>query len=92
MIDEGYIKYQCHWQNIPAIASEEIIELNNWRDRLYQLNLIGEYDNGIGFGNLSKRLPNSRELIISGTQTEELLTWKRNTTQKWLIMTGSKIM
>ena len=69
MIDEGYIKYQCDWQNETAIAKSDIIELNPWRDRLYQLGLIGEYDNGIGFGNLSIRLPNSSQLIISGTQT-----------------------
>ena len=33
------------------------------------MGLIGEYDNGIGFGNLSIRLPHSQQLIISGTQT-----------------------
>ncbi len=69
MIDEGYIKYQCHWQQKSAIAETDIKELNLWRNRLYQLDLIGEYDNGIGFGNLSIRLTNSKELIISGTQT-----------------------
>ena len=69
MIDEGYIKYQCYWTKAETIASDEIIELNQWRDRLYQLGLIGEYDNGIGFGNLSVRLPQSDRLIISGTQT-----------------------
>ena len=74
MIDEGYIKYQCHWQRDSAIAESDIIELNFWRDRLYQLGLIGEYDNGIGFGNLSIRLPNSDQLIISGTQTGGIST------------------
>ena len=69
MIDEGYIKYECHWQKLPAIAESDIQELNPWRNRLYQLALIGEYDNGIGFGNLSLRIPNSHQLIISGTQT-----------------------
>ncbi len=69
MIDEGYIKYQCHWHPEPAIAKADIIELNQWRNQLYQLGLIGEYENGIGFGNLSIRLGNSSQLIISGTQT-----------------------
>lgn len=69
MIDEGYIKYQCFWQSVPAIAPAEIVELNQWRTKLYQLGLIGEYDNGIGFGNISIRLCGSSELIISGTQT-----------------------
>ncbi|MFM2313342.1 MAG: hypothetical protein RLZZ04_2618 [Cyanobacteriota bacterium] len=69
MIDEGYIKYQCHWSQIDAIAESDIKELNSWRQQLYQLGLIGEYDNGIGFGNLSIRLPQQKQLIISGTQT-----------------------
>ena len=69
MIDEGYIKYRCYWDKVSSITEADITELNSWRDRLYQLGLIGEYDNGIGFGNLSIRLPHSRQLIISGTQT-----------------------
>ena len=69
MIDEGYIKYQCHWNKINAIAQADISELNKWRSKLYNLGLIGEYDNGIGFGNLSIRIPKSNNLIISGTQT-----------------------
>jgi L-ribulose-5-phosphate 4-epimerase len=69
MIDEGYIKYHCHWSQIDAIAESDIQELNSWRKQLYQLGLIGEYDNGIGFGNLSIRLPQKKQLIISGTQT-----------------------
>ena len=67
--DEGYIKYQCHWKKISTIEEKDIIQLNQWRDRLYGLNLIGRYDNGIGFGNLSIRLDNSQHIIISGTQT-----------------------
>lgn len=69
MIDEGYIKYRCYWQETPAIAETDITELNLWRNQLYKLGLIGEYPNGIGFGNLSIRIPHSSELIVSGTQT-----------------------
>lgn len=69
MIDEGYIKYRCYWQNQSSLVEEDIIELNQCRLRLYHLGLIGQYDNGIGFGNLSIRLPQPRHLIISGTQT-----------------------
>jgi ribulose-5-phosphate 4-epimerase/fuculose-1-phosphate aldolase len=69
MIDEGYIKYQCHWEQVAAIAESDIGELNFWRQQLYDLGLIGEYDNGIGFGNLSIRIPDSAQLIISGTHT-----------------------
>ena len=69
MIDEGYIKYQCHWQNQPSLVKADILELNQCRLKLYTLGLIGQYENGIGFGNLSVSLPQPRHLIISGTQT-----------------------
>ena len=75
IIDEGYIKYQCHWIEKPSVSEAEIKELNQWRVKLYQLGLIGQYDNGIGFGNISIRKPQSDRqntdyrFIISGTQT-----------------------
>ena len=69
MIDEGYIKYQCTWHKISTISDQDICELNQYRHQLYQLKLIGEYENGIGFGNLSQRVPGTSDLIISGTQT-----------------------
>jgi L-ribulose-5-phosphate 4-epimerase len=69
MIDEGYVKYNCTW--IPGLPLDKslIIELNYWRNRLYQLGLIGQYENGIGFGNVSMRGNCEREIIISGTNT-----------------------
>ncbi len=69
MKDEGYIKYQCHWIEKPSVSEAEILELNQWRAKLYQLGLIGQYDNGIGFGNISIRDSQSDRFIISGTQT-----------------------
>ena len=59
MLDEGYIKYRCHWVNTPSVTAAEIVELNQCRQQLYQLGLIGQYDNGIGFGNLSIRVPST---------------------------------
>lgn len=68
MIDEGYIKYCCDWVVESAIAPTEIIELTRYRNALYQLNLIGEYPSGIGFGNLSQRIPvSSTSLPVSST-------------------------
>ena len=55
MIDEGTIKYRCDWERIDVIRPEEIAELTRYRDALHRLNLIGQYPNGIGFGNLSRR-------------------------------------
>ncbi len=63
MIDEGYIKYRCEWIQANAMSSEggavlphSIADLTAYRNALHQLNFIGEYPNGIGFGNLSQRI------------------------------------
>ena len=69
MIDEGYVKYNCTWIPDRPLASSEIAELNYWRNRLYRLGLIGQYDNGIGFGNVSKRGKIDKEIIISVPNT-----------------------
>jgi L-ribulose-5-phosphate 4-epimerase len=73
MFDEGYVKYQCNWIDAPPFSVDVIQELNRWRDKLYRLGLIGQYDNGIGFGNLSIRCQQERNcFIISGTKTGSL--------------------
>ena len=69
MIDEGYIKYHCQWIEESPQPLENLADLNQWRDQCYQLGLIGQYENGIGFGNLSIRQGKSNNFIISGTQT-----------------------
>jgi L-ribulose-5-phosphate 4-epimerase len=69
MIDEGYVKYQCEWILQDPLTPNEIGELNQWRQKLYQLGLIGEYENGIGFGNISIRCNQSEQFIITGTKT-----------------------
>ena len=77
-IDEGVIKYRCHWEKTAAVQSSEVTELTRYRDALHQLNLIAEYSDGIGFGNLSQRyrpgLCDRPQFIISGTQTGHLPT------------------
>ncbi len=98
MIDEGYVKYQCYWENKPTVFAQDIRQLNPWRDRLYSLGLIGQYPEGIGFGNLSIRCQNFREFIISGTKTGGLqqLSEKHytkvidyNWQENWLICQGT---
>ncbi|MGB3300145.1 MAG: class II aldolase/adducin family protein [Phormidesmis sp.] len=94
MIDEGYIKYRCQWIKaedplapfLPDTAPHLITELSAYRNALHQLDLIGEYPNGIGFGNLSQRLSqrlpsaqrsapsSSPAFVITGTQTGRLTT------------------
>ena len=72
MIDEGYIKYQCNWIVSAPVNTDDIKELNQWREKLYKLGFLGEYDNGIGFGNISIRYSEPGQFIISGTQTGNL--------------------
>ncbi|MEO1353437.1 MAG: class II aldolase/adducin family protein [Cyanobacteria bacterium J06635_15] len=73
MIDEGYIKYQCHWVQTSALPQSQVSDLTHYRDRLHGLGLIGQYPNGIGFGNVSQRVsPQSSTFMISGTQTGHL--------------------
>lgn len=68
MGETGVIKFNCNWIKEDPMSNELITDLNNWRDRLYKLGLIGVYKNGIGYGNISKRF-NKNQFIISGTAT-----------------------
>lgn len=55
-MDEGYIKFNADWENIPIdIPKEQFRALEGWRTKLYRLGLIGMYRNGIGYGNISSR-------------------------------------
>lgn len=76
-MDEGYIKFNCDWIKAGPIDSNLIQELNVWRDTLYKLGLIGVYNNGIGFGNLSFRIENN-SFLISGSATGNLKKLNEN--------------
>jgi methylthioribose-1-phosphate isomerase len=65
--DEGYVKFNSEWIEKDNLDLETVEKLNEWRSKLYSLGLIGMYDNGIGFGNISERFGN--DFIISGTAT-----------------------
>ncbi|MEG3934609.1 class II aldolase/adducin family protein [Microcoleus sp. T3_B1] len=73
-MDEGVVKYRCDWEEADPVAARNIADLMDWRDRLHAWGLIGVYENGIGFGNVSVRLGNSGQFVISGTQTAHLKT------------------
>lgn len=66
-IDEGTIKFNCQWIKQPlSIAVPD--ELLTWRDQMYNLKLIGYYEDvNIGYGNISIKTPQG--ILISGTQT-----------------------
>jgi L-ribulose-5-phosphate 4-epimerase len=72
---EGYIKFNCLLkEEISGLSDENFLLLNNWRNKLYQLGLIGCYPGDIGYGNISIR--SGKEFIITGTATgcrEELV-------------------
>ncbi len=76
-MDEGCIKFNCQWEKAGPVSHEHIREINAWRDKLYALGLIGQYPDGIGFGNISIRA-GKREFIITGTATGGLKKLSEN--------------
>ncbi|MEM1326368.1 MAG: class II aldolase/adducin family protein [Bacteroidota bacterium] len=69
MIDEGYIKFQASWEQTTPLPDAAIRELNNFRQLMYDHQLIGAYNNGIGFGNISQRIGDSDQFYITGSAT-----------------------
>lgn len=69
MIDEGYIKFSANWEKTGALPPQAVAELNTYRQHLYRLGLIGAYENGIGFGNISCRASEGGLFYISGSKT-----------------------
>ncbi len=67
--DEGYVKFGCRLEPGAPPDSTIIAQLNRWRDKLYDMNLIGAYPDGIGFGNLSLRSGADNRFVITGTAT-----------------------
>ncbi len=70
-MDEGFIKFNCNWIRSAAVSGEDIMQINHWRSRMYDLGLIGVDDNGIGFGNISLRAKNGT-FLITGAATGKL--------------------
>lgn len=68
-VDEGYIKFNIDWKVCPTEAFLDFKALNSWRQKLMDKGLVGVYPNGIGFGNLSCRIPASNRFFITGSAT-----------------------
>jgi ribulose-5-phosphate 4-epimerase/fuculose-1-phosphate aldolase len=67
---DGSIKFDCHLVTEKMVIPSELFEpLNNWRNELWIKCLIGAYPDGIGYGNISVRVPDSDQFFISGTST-----------------------
>lgn len=69
IIDEGYIKFNAQWTNKQPLPKSKIETLNHWRQVMYKRHLIGAYDNVLGYGNISQRIKDSNEFIITGSKT-----------------------
>ena len=67
-MDEGVIKYQCHWEKRDQVSQALYEQLNSWRNRVHELGYIGEYPNGIGYGNISLSCEDGT-FVISGSGT-----------------------
>lgn len=67
--DEGVTKYNCIFHKTEAPAEEAIRTLNQYRNTLFTLGMIGVYPDGIGYGNVSRRADDPRQFWITGTQT-----------------------
>jgi len=67
-----YVKftYQCVFPRIAPFG--QLAELNKYRRKLRELNLIGVDSNGIGFGNLSVRDGATSNFYITGSATSAL--------------------
>jgi len=76
-MDEGYIKFHCNWIKAEPLSINQLLQINKWRDTLYNLGYIGAYNNGIGFGNISIRCTN-RTFIITGSATGGFKTLNEN--------------
>lgn len=64
-MDEGYIKFTSERRDGPVPRSTQLDELNSTRTALFNLGLIGQYPDGIGFGNMSLRESKDRFVITA---------------------------
>lgn len=68
-MNEGYTKFRVHQTQGDLPDCPELSRLNELRTELHDLGLIGVLPDGIGYGNVSLRLNESDQFIISGTAT-----------------------
>lgn len=70
---EGVVKFNCHWNQSGVVINDEEYEiLNYWREVLFNMDLIGAYENGVGFGNLSMRTGKGNQFVITGSATGDI--------------------
>jgi len=67
--ERGYVLFRCEREPAPPPAGPLVDGIIGWRDRLYRRGLVGVSPDGIGFGNVSVRVPGSDTFVITGTST-----------------------
>lgn len=70
-MSEGVVKYDFTYNRSRALRRGLITPIESCRARLYAMGLIGAYENGIGYGNISQRVE-AESFVITGTQTGDL--------------------
>lgn len=71
--DSRLSKFKLTLKRAAAPTALEVLSLEKWRALFYKLQLVGEYPNEkIGFGNLSCRLTEKKNFLITGGQTGHL--------------------
>jgi ribulose-5-phosphate 4-epimerase/fuculose-1-phosphate aldolase len=71
MKETGVIKFNCNWIKEAPMNTDLLIDLNLWRDKMFDLGFIGVNEDGIGYGNMSIRYKQN-QFIITGTATGKL--------------------
>ena len=75
--NEGVIKFKFDWKKEPLPRSVDISELISYRNKLYNIGLIGADKEGIGFGNISVLIKPSGEFVISASDTGRIKSARR---------------
>lgn len=65
--EEGYVKYRCVHNVGPAPDHPDWAALNDLRSDLVRAGLVGQLENGVGYGNLSLRA--GQGFLVTGTAT-----------------------
>lgn len=69
MTEEGYIKFQAEWTEGPALDGSFLRPIAQLRQALYKQHLIGAYEDGVGYGNVSRRGREDDQFVITGSKT-----------------------
>lgn len=66
-MEDGYVKFKPHLKKSDIVNKKDTEDLNVVREKLRKKDLIGMKENGVGFGNISKRF--KKGFLITATST-----------------------